>query len=46
MSKKEKLKFGGILIKIRGGELQGKLGYAIDQITLERFAKEINEESK
>ena len=46
MSKKEKLKFSRILIKLSGEALQGKLGYGIDNLTLERIAKEINEVSK
>jgi uridylate kinase len=46
MSKKEKLKFSRILIKLSGEALQGKLGYGIDHLTLERIAKEINEVSK
>ena len=45
MSKKEKLKFSRILIKLSGEALQGKLGYGIDNLTLERIAKEINEVS-
>ena len=46
MSSKKKLSYSKILLKLSGEALQGSQGYGIDNITLERIAKEINEVSK
>ena len=46
MSSKKKLSYSKILLKLSGEALQGSQCYGIDNITLERIAKEINEVSK